>query len=172
MHEVLSKSYQQKVLCIARLVILSLLFLLQAGCSIFNSSTISGYVPVEYDGTPGSNVLETAMSQIGKKYSYGKASPSQGFDCSGLIYWAYQSHGIAVPRRTQDQSKAGIRIKKADAKLGDIVVFKIGRRLHTGLVADKGRFLHAPSSGSHVRLESMNGVYWKPRVVGFRRIIY
>ncbi len=47
-------------------------------------------------GLPGSNVLETAMSQIGKKYSYGKASPSQGFDCSGLIYWAYQSHGIAL----------------------------------------------------------------------------
>ena len=142
--------------------------MLQAGCSIFNSSTISGYVPVEYDGTPGSNVLETAMSQIGKKYSYGKASPSpQGFDCSGLIYWAYQSHGIAVPRRTQDQSKAGIRIKKLTQNWGDIVVLKSVDAFILASLADKGRFLHAPSSGSHVRLESMNGVYWKPRVVGF-----
>ncbi len=167
----LSPSYLFNFFRYARLALLSSLFFLQVGCSIFSTSTISGYTPVQYDGTPGSDVLETAMSQIGKKYSYGDASPSDGFDCSGLIFWAYQSHGVKVPRHTSAQSKAGKKVKKSEARLGDIVVFRVGRRLHTGLVADRGRFLHAPSSGSHVRLESLNSVYWKPRVVGFRRII-
>lgn len=155
----------------ARLVLLPLLFLLLAGCSIFSSSSITGYAPVQYDGSPGSNVLKTAMSQIGNKYAYGKAHPSQGFDCSGLVYWSYKAHGVEVPRHTQAQSKAGKQIKKADARQGDIVVFKVGRRLHTGLVADQGRFIHAPSSGSRIRLESINSVYWKPRLIGFRRMI-
>lgn len=141
------------------------------GCSIFSSSKISGYAPVQYDGSPASKVLKTAMSQVGKKYSYGKATPSEGFDCSGLIYWSYKRHGITLPRHTSHQAKAGTKVSRWKARQGDIVVFKIGRRLHTGLLADKGRFLHAPSSGGRVRLEPLNNPYWKPKIIGYRRII-
>ena len=68
-------------------------------------------------------------------------------------------------------AKAGKWVAARNARQGDIVVFRIGRRLHTGLVADKGRFLHAPSSGGYVRMESLSGVYWKNKIVGYRRIV-
>ena len=125
-----------------------------SGCSMFSSDRYS-YQPVSYDNSEG----------------YGKASPSDGFDCSGLIFWAYGKHGITVPRHTAAQSKAGKWVAARNARQGDIVVFRIGRRLHTGLVADKGRFLHAPSSGGYVRMESLSGVYWKNKIVGYRRIV-
>ena len=119
-----------------KLILLASVSSLLSGCSMFSSDRYS-YQPVSYDNSEGSKVLRTAMSQYGAKYKYGKASPSDGFDCSGLIFWAY----------------------------------RIGRRLHTGLVADKGRFLHAPSSGGYVRMESLSGVYWKNKIVGYRRIV-
>ena len=147
-----------------KLILLASVSSLLSGCSMFSSDRYS-YQPVSYDNSEGSKVLRTAMSQYGAKYKYGKASPSDGFDCSGLIFWAYGKHGITVPRHTAAQSKAG------NARQGDIVVFRIGRRLHTGLVADKGRFLHAPSSGGYVRMESLSGVYWKNKIVGYRRIV-
>ena len=129
-----------------KLILLASVSSFLSGCSMFSSDRYS-YQPVSYDNSEGSKVLRTAMSQYGAKYKYGKASPSDGFDCSGLIFWAYGKHGITVPRHTAAQSKAGKWVAARNARQGDIVVFRIGRRLHTGLVADKGRFLHAPSSG-------------------------
>ena len=146
-----------------KLILLASVSSLLSGCSMFSSDRYS-YQPVSYDNSEGSKVLRTAMSQYGAKYKYGKASPSDGFDCSGLI-------GITVPRHTAAQSKAGKWVAARNARQGDIVVFRIGRRLHTGLVADKGRFLHAPSSGGYVRMESLSGVYWKNKIVGYRRIV-
>lgn len=153
-----------------KLILLASVSSLLSGCSMFSSDRYS-YQPVSYDNSEGSKVLRTAMSQYGAKYKYGKASPSDGFDCSGLIFWAYGKHGITVPRHTAAQSKAGKWDGCRNARQGDIVVFRIGRRLHTGLVADKGRFLHAPSSGGYVRMESLSGAYWKNKIVGYRRIV-
>ena len=121
-----------------KLILLASVSSLLSGCSMFSSDRYS-YQPVSYDNSEGSKVLRTAMSQYGAKYKYGKASPSDGFDCSGLIFWAYGKHGITVPRHTAAQSKAGKWVAARNARQGDIVVFRIGRRLHTGLVADKGR---------------------------------
>lgn len=145
--------------------------ILLSGCSILGSSDRYDYTPIDYDGSKGSKVLKTAMTQYGKAYKYGKSSPSEGFDCSGLIYWAYSQNGIRIPRNTFGQSKAGKWVSAKNARQGDIVVFRIGRRLHTGLVADKGRFLHAPSSGHYIRMESLSNRYWKPKIVGYRRIV-
>ncbi len=161
----------RRLLSFSRMALLACFFGMLAGCSLFSESKISGYDPVAYDGSRGSQVLRTAMSQIGKKYSYGKASPSQGFDCSGLIFWAYSNNGVKVPRNASAQSKAGKGVYLRNARQGDIIVFKVGRGVHTGLIADKGRFLHAPSSGSHVRLESYDSPYWRKRVVGVRRVL-
>lgn len=89
-----------------KLILLASVSSLLSGCSMFSSDRYS-YQPVSYDNSEGSKVLRTAMSQYGAKYKYGKASPSDGFDCSGLIFWAYGKHGITVPRHTAAQSKAG-----------------------------------------------------------------
>ena len=151
-----------------------LLFSLSAmalsGCSIFSSDRYK-YTPIAYDGSLGSKILRTAATQYGAPYKYGKSSPSEGFDCSGLIYWAYSKHGIKVPRNTSGQYKAGKKVTAASTRQGDIVVFRVGKTLHTGLVADKGRFLHAPSSGGYVRMEYLTNSYWKPKIIGYRRIV-
>ena len=54
-------------------------------------------ISVSYDNSEGSKVLRTAMSQYGAKYKYGKASPSDGFDCSGLIFWLTANTELPFP---------------------------------------------------------------------------
>lgn len=152
-----------------KLILLASVSSLLSGCSMFSSDRYS-YQPVSYDNSEGSKVLRTAMSQYGAKYKYGKASPSDGFDCSGLIFWAYGKHGITVPRHTAAQSKAGKWVAAATPGKA-ILLFSGSPKTSHGLVADKGRFLHAPSSGGYVRMESLSGVYWKNKIVGYRRIV-
>ena len=102
-----------------KLILLASVSSLLSGCSMFSSDRYS-YQPVSYDNSEGSKVLRTAMSQYGAKYKYGKASPSDGFDCSGLIFWAYGKHGITVPRHTAAQSKAGKWVAARNARQGDL----------------------------------------------------
>ena len=89
-----------------KLILLASVSSLLSGCSMFSSDRYS-YQPVSYDNSEGSKVLRTAMSQYGAKYKYGKASPSDGFDCSGLIFWAYGKHGITVPRHSIKSRQMG-----------------------------------------------------------------
>lgn len=153
-----------------RLLLTGVVISILPGCSVFRSRPSPPYV--RYDGSRGSQVLKTAMSQYGVDYEYGAVDPGDGFDCSGLIWWSYRQHGITVPRRTVDQRRAGWAVSRKNICQGDIVVFRIGRnQLHTGLVVDKNRFLHAPSSGGYIRIDKFNDAYWKNRIVGFRRIV-
>ncbi len=118
-------------------------------------------------------VVKTAKSQIGKSYRSGGQSPKTGFDCSGLIQWAYKVHGVKVPRVTTAQAKAGKKIKSTKARPGDILVFRSsGSRsgLHTGIYVGNNKFIHSPRAGTKVRIEEINR-YWKPRLRSVRRII-
>ncbi len=124
--------------------------------------------------TVGQKVAKTAHSQIGKDYVFGGASPQKGFDCSGLIWWAYKEHGITVPRVTKDQATTGKKISSSNAKPGDIVVFKPSHSssaLHTGLYLGANKFIHSPRTGAEIRIESINNSYWKPKLKSVRRVI-
>ena len=119
----------------------------------------------------GSTIMKTAYAQMGKKYRYGGASPRQGFDCSGLVYWLYRTNGVKVPRSTKQQAHVGYSIPKTKAAPGDIVVFRTGfSSLHTGLYAGNNTFIHSPSKGRAVRVESLDAMYWKNKLVGVRRV--
>lgn len=119
-------------------------------------------------------VVRTAYSQIGKKYRAGAASPQNGFDCSGLVWWSYAQHGIKVPRITSDQAKAGRKIAKKAAQPGDILVFRTShspRGLHTGIYAGHQKFIHSPSSGKQVCMETLAAhSWWRDRLVAIRRV--
>lgn len=140
-----------------------------AGCGSKNTSgTLSG-------AAKGSQIVKTAYSQMGQKYRSGGDSPSKGFDCSGLIWWTYQKHGIKVPRITVDQASAGRSVNRSQAKPGDIVVFRIGsspRGLHTGIYTGNNTFIHSPRRGERVRMESMEIPYWDKKLIGVRRLVY
>lgn len=115
--------------------------------------------------------VRDAYSQMGKPYRIGGASPRQGFDCSGLIYWAYGKNGVKVPRITKDQLYAGHSVSREATLPGDIVVFRIGRgTLHTGLYAGGNAFIHAPRKGSKVRMESLSTPYWNNKLISIRRV--
>ncbi len=143
-------------------------------CILMTLLTACGTKTSQYKGdASGSDVAKTAQSQVGKKYKFGGESPSKGFDCSGLIWWAYKKHGITVPRVTTDQARTGKSVSSKRARAGDIVVFRMSknsRSYHTGIYAGNNKFIHSPSSGSRVRVESLSS-YWKPKLVTVRRII-
>ncbi len=120
------------------------------------------------------NAAKLAKKQVGAPYVYGGTTP-KGFDCSGLIWWAYTKQGVKIPRISEDQLKAGKNIRSRKAiQVGDIVVFRTGRGrsgLHTGLYVGNNQFIHAPTSGKRVRLDSLNNSYWGPRLISIRRIV-
>ena len=122
----------------------------------------------------GSLVANTVKSQLGVRYVLGGESPREGFDCSGLLYWAYMQHGIKIPRVTKDQAYAGNIAPLHDLNPGDILVFaqsSAPNSLHTGMYIGNNTFIHSPNSRSRVREESMTNKYWKSSLVLARRFV-
>ena len=118
-------------------------------------------------------VVKTARSQLGKKYVWGGESPRTGFDCSGLVWWVFRQHGIYLPRISWRQYHAGRTVRRHLVP-GDLVFFRssLGRgRYHVGIFAGASSFIHAPQTGSFVRIESISTSKWRGRFVGARRVI-
>ncbi|MGB6105098.1 MAG: C40 family peptidase [Pusillimonas sp.] len=118
-------------------------------------------------------LASTALSVLGIKYRYGGETPDTGFDCSGLvIYAAEKSLGLKLPRRSADLARLGTSVKRNELKKGDLVFFNTrGHRFsHVGIYLGDRKFVHAPRTGSVVRIESMDIAYWQKRYNGARRL--
>ncbi|GHA75936.1 hypothetical protein GCM10009007_16220 [Formosimonas limnophila] len=114
-----------------------------------------------------------AMKYLGTPYYFGGSAPSEGFDCSGLIqYSAKRSLGLNLPRTTRQQSQFGEKISVDELKAGDIVFFNTTGQpnSHAGIYLGDTFFVHAPSSGGVVRVDSYTNPYWQPRINSARRI--
>ncbi len=95
--------------------------------------------------------LRFARQQIGKPYRWGAAGPS-GYDCSGLMMAAWRRAGVKIPRVTYAQYRQVDRkVGVGSLKPGDLIFFH--GRSHVGMYVGHGRFLHAPNSGSRVRID-------------------
>lgn len=120
------------------------------------------------------SVIKTAKRMLGVKYRYGGSSPHKGFDCSGLVQYSHKSAGINLPRTTSQQYKAAKRIAKKYLQAGDLVFFKtsVSRAVsHVGIYLGNSRFIHAPSSGKRVKINSMKEDYWRKRFTGAGRVL-
>jgi cell wall-associated NlpC family hydrolase len=125
------------------------------------------------------SVVSTAIEEMGQPYVWGGTGDgSGGFDCSGLIYYAYGRYNVRIPRTSAGQATAGIAIRREmDALLpGDILTFaENGSQVtHVGLYVGEDRFIHSASGG--VRLSRLTeddpyGRYWLRRWVGVRRVV-
>ncbi len=132
-------------------------------------------------GTAGlaDSVVATASEAMGRRYQYGgTGADGSGFDCSGLIQYAYGRHGVTLPRRSADQAREGKEVSKNPAKLrpGDILTFsnKGGPVTHVGLYVGQGRFIHSATRGvqlSTLSADDPYGRWWYHRWVGVRRIL-
>lgn len=123
--------------------------------------------------TPRSEALLTALMALGVDYRDGGRSPVTGFDCSGLVAHVFEeAYGIRLPRNVRAQSEAGFPVSLNELEPGDLVFYNtLGRPYsHVGIYLGDGRFVHAPKSGSRVRVESLRGAYWVKRFNGARRI--
>ena len=118
----------------------------------------------------GSLVADTALSLTGTPYRLGGADPS-GFDCSGLVQYAFARHGVTVPRLVIDQYQVGTPIELDALAPGDLVFFSTVApgASHVGIALGDRQFVHAPTSRGWVRIESLDAEYWRRRYVGARR---
>ncbi|SEG98922.1 NlpC/P60 family protein [Nonomuraea solani] len=93
-------------------------------------------------------ILQYALAQRGKPYLWGGTGPDS-FDCSGVIYAAYQQAGLSIPRTTFGQWPFGIKVLEGEEQPGDLVFFNAGPGTsannpgHVGLVVSKGKMLEA-----------------------------
>lgn len=118
-------------------------------------------------------MVSEALNYLGIRYRFGGASPDTGFDCSGLVsYTVERSLGLKLPRNAADMAQQGIAVNKNELKAGDLVFFNtLGRRYsHVGIYLGDDRFVHSPSAGGVVRVESMAMTYWAKRYNGARRL--
>ena len=106
----------------------------------------------------------------GEPYRYGGDAPG-GFDCSGLIAYAAKQTGIDVPRTAHEQLHAGVEIERTAMLPGDLVFMRLRRELHVGIVISPGKFVHAPSSGGHVRVDQLNARPYRAGFIAARRIL-
>lgn len=116
----------------------------------------------------------TALNMLGIKYSFGGGAPSTGFDCSGLVvYAAEKSLGLKLPRQSASIAQQGTSVKRSELQQGDLVFFNTRghRNSHVGIYLGDQKFVHAPRSGSVVRIESMDIAYWRKRYDGARRLV-
>lgn len=108
----------------------------------------------------GDRAAEVALAQVGAPYRYGGQSPS-GFDCSGLVHYAYSRAGMNVPRTTGSLWSGTAAVARADMRPGDVLFFSInGKMSHVGLYLGGGRFVHAPKSGRSVSVESLSSPFY------------
>ena len=97
-----------------------------------------------------------ALSKLGSPYGWGSAGPDQ-FDCSGLMYWAYQQIGKTIPRTSQAQIAGGTPVPVDQLQPGDIVGYYPGVT-HVGMYIGNGQVVHASTYGVPVQVVPLNSM--------------
>ncbi|RZK43029.1 MAG: NlpC/P60 family protein [Pedobacter sp.] len=159
-----------------------ILFLLLTGFAFASKAQENTSLPQQYQkamekildkipnvSTPGSQLLDFAKTMIGVKYRYASSSPTKGFDCSGFVNYVFQNFGIKVPRSSPEFARAGVPVKLADAKVGDVLIFtgsnpKARGIGHVGIISSiqdgEIKFIHSSSGKAKgVTITELDGYY-------------
>ena len=118
--------------------------------------------------TLGARAAAVALKAVGVPYRWGGSSPAGGFDCSGLVYWAYGRLGVELPHSSYALFDRGKPVARSRMKAGDLLFFSgLG---HVGIYLGRGRMVHAPQSGRLVEVVKLGRSGYGGRLVGARRI--
>jgi cell wall-associated NlpC family hydrolase len=125
-----------------------------------NSSVV--VPPSSYSGVVGA-----AMQEVGVPYVWAGDSPS-GFDCSGLVMYAYSQVGVSLPHSSYAMESVGTAVPRGQLEPGDIVFFDGGG--HVGIYIGGGEFVHAPHTGTDVQVSSLDSGSYASSYDGARRV--
>ena len=122
------------------------------------------------------NIVNDALTYEGTRYKWG-GTTRKGMDCSGLVYTAFKSEQIQLPRVSRNMAREGKRLKMGEVTIGDLLFFKTegSKRInHVGLVVDirPGEivFIHSTTTRG-VIISSLDEKYWNKAYIEARRII-
>ncbi|BBX92854.1 peptidoglycan endopeptidase RipA [Mycolicibacterium boenickei] len=139
----------------------------------------NGAIPRVYGRQASEYVIQRAGSQMGVPYSWGggnAAGPSRGidsgantvgFDCSGLILYAFAGVGIKLPHYSGSQYNAGRKIPSSQMRRGDVIFYGPGGSQHVTLYLGNGQMLEAPYTGSQVKISPVRTSGMTPYVVRY-----
>ena len=113
-----------------------------------------GSPPAPAGGGDRAVVVQAALTQVGSPYVWGGAAPG-GFDCSGLVMWAFQQAGISLPHSSQAMAQGGQPVALSDLQPGDVLTF-YSDASHAGLYIGDGMMIHSSTYGVPVRVVPMN----------------
>jgi len=121
------------------------------------------------DAGRGAQVVAIAMQYLGVPYVWGAASPSVGFDCSGLTSYVFAQIGVSLPHFAAAQFGYGVPVSKDQLQPGDLVFFRgLG---HMGMYIGGGNMIHAPHTGDVVKISPLSDPYYVANWVGARRVL-
>ena len=125
-------------------------------------------------------IVQSALALRGIRYRVGGQDPHKGLDCSGLVRYVFLQQSVALPRTVNEQFGSGRAIDFDEIQAGDLLFFattkaglETGAATHVGIATGPptaGEFVHAPGSGSAVRIDRFDAPYWRARWVGARRL--
>lgn len=137
------------------------------------SSSVFGLSKLQELQQRASDLTITAMEFLGIRYKRGGNTPENGLDCSGFVRLVFKDAvGAELPRTAAEISRVGEKVDQKDLQPGDLVFYNTLRKgfSHVGIYLGDNKFIHSPSAGGQVRVESMDLAYWKKRFNGARRI--
>jgi cell wall-associated NlpC family hydrolase len=127
-----------------------------------------GHQAVAPKPTKAERAVRHALGAVGTPYRWGGESPQSGFDCSGLVRWAYGRVGVDLPHNSRALYGVGRRVPTSALEPGDILFFSgLG---HVGLYVGRGRMVHSPETGRHVEVVRLATTNYGARLVGARRV--
>lgn len=127
--------------------------------------------PQPRETTLGERIAAEALAQTGRPYRFGGSTPD-GFDCSGLVRYAYLAAGVDAPRTTTEQFRVARPIRWNKLAPGDLLFFRIDSRevTHVAIYTGNRRFVHAPQSGKSVETRMLDDAWYADRLVGAGRL--
>jgi cell wall-associated NlpC family hydrolase len=126
------------------------------------------------DPAAANAVLMRAIGLVGTPYRWGGNTPDSGFDCSGLVNYVFRDMlDLRLPRTSRELAAIqGPKIAANRLAPADLVFFGTGGEVsHVGIYVGEGRFVHAPRTGGTVRLDRLDGAYWRDHYTGAKRVL-
>jgi cell wall-associated NlpC family hydrolase len=120
------------------------------------------------------DVLFHAIGLVGTPYHWGGNTPASGFDCSGLVDYVFRtSAGVVLPRQSGEIAEVDApKISPDRLAPGDLLFFGSHHRVsHVAIYVGQGRFVHAPNTGGTVRLDKLDGDYWRSHFLYAKRVL-